>query len=163
MEDDCSDEHFTLAKSEADATTTQNSQQVNPSSSVSIAPGKQINPDAPPFTPGGSLPGHEKPIPTGPRYTGSNFQQSRGASFTGPQSTRSPRNTPYMTLRGVSPAHGSGFGTHYPTACPPNGPQAYSAPRDNSQAHRYPGQQQQGYPQTPHTFSSFGPGYIPRG
>ncbi|RYO58621.1 hypothetical protein AA0113_g7760 [Alternaria arborescens] len=163
MEDDCSDEHFTLAKSEADATTTQNSQRVNPSSSASIAPGKQINPDAPPFTPGGSLPGHEKPIPTGPRYTRSNFQQGRGASFTGPQSTRSPRNTPYMTLRGVSPAYGSGFGTHYPTACPPNGPQAYSAPRDNSQAHRYPGQQQQGYPQTPHTFSSFGPGYISRG
>ncbi|RYO27578.1 hypothetical protein AA0111_g7403 [Alternaria arborescens] len=163
MEDDCSDEHFTLAKSEADATTTQNSQRVNPSSSASIVPGKQINPDAPPFTPGGSLPGHEKPIPTGPRYTGSNFQQGRGASFTGPQSTRSPRNTPYMMLRGVSPAYGSGFGTHYPTACPPNGPQAYSAPRDNSQAHRYPGQQQQGYPQTPHTFSSFGPGYIPRG
>ena len=163
MEDDCSDEHFTLAKSEADAITTKNSQQVNPSSSVSIAPGKQINPDAPAFTPGDSLSGHKKPIPTGPRYTGSNFQQGRGASFTGPQSTRSPRNTPYMTLRGVSPAHGSGFGTHYPTACPPNGPQAYSAPRDNSQAHRYPGQQQQGYPQTPHTFSSFGPGYIPRG
>ncbi|CAN9255836.1 unnamed protein product [Alternaria alternata] len=163
MEDDCSDERFTLAKPEADATTTQNSQQVNPSSSVSIAPGKQINPDAPPFTPGGSLPGHEKPIPTGPRYTGSNFQQGRGASFTGPQPTRSPRNTPYMTLRGVSPAHGSGFRTHYPNACPPNGPQVYSAPRDNSQAHRYSGQQQQGYPQTPHTFSSFGPGYIPRG
>ncbi|KAB2107969.1 hypothetical protein AG0111_0g4450 [Alternaria gaisen] len=163
MEDDCLDEHFTLAKSEADATTTQKSQQVNPSSNVFIAPGKQINPDAPPFTPGGPLPGHEKPIPTGPRYTGSNFQQGRGASFTGPQSTRSPRNTPYMTLRDVSPAHGSGFGTHYPTACPPNGPQVYSAPRDNSQAHRYSGQQQQGYSQTPHTFSSFGPGYIPRG
>ncbi|CAI9632378.1 unnamed protein product [Alternaria burnsii] len=136
MEDECSDEHFTLAKSEADATTTHNSQQGNSSSSVFIAPGKQINPDAPPFTPGGSLPGHEKPIPTGPRYAGSNFQQGRGTSFTGPQSTRSPRNAPYMTLRGVSPAHGSGFGTHYPTACPPNGLQVYSAPRDNSQAHR---------------------------
>ncbi|KAL1796448.1 hypothetical protein ACET3X_004988 [Alternaria dauci] len=162
MEEDHSDEHFTLAKSEVDATTAEISRQASPSSMVFITPEKQINPAAPPFTPGGSTSGHARPIPTGPRFTGPNFQQGRGRSFNSPQSPCSPRNTPYMTLHGILPTHGTGFGTRYPAACPPNGPQAYSAPHDNSQAHRYPGPQHQGHPQNPHNFSPSSPGYTPR-
>ncbi|KAG9185520.1 hypothetical protein G6011_06451 [Alternaria panax] len=138
-EENLSGDHFTLARSEVNATTTWISQQASPNSSVSVLPGKQTKPHAPTFTPKGSTPGLEKPISTGPRFLNMSFQQGRDTSFHNPQYARSPRFMPHVTPHHNLPAHGSGFGTTSPPARSPAGLETYLAPRDNSQTYGSPG------------------------
>jgi hypothetical protein len=157
-----SEKHYTLTDLGTDVNTTQISQQVGLGSNAPMPLGQQVNPDAPIFTPRGSTSGLESPVPTGPRYLNPNSQQVRGMSFNGPQFARSPQSLPYITPRGIPPAHGVGFGTPSLVARTPTGPKAYSAPRDNSQASGSRGQQQQDHPQTPEKSFPFSPGYTGR-